>query len=158
MLVSQKQPSSRFCFVCGVENPVGLRINFYHSAEGEVSADINLPAPYQGYPGVTHGGIIASILDEAAGRAHMTPDPNDPRFMFTARLDIQYRKNVPTETPLKLVGRAGALKGRTASASSAIYNLDGELLAEAQALLVRVPEDMLQNADLESLGWRVYPD
>jgi len=156
--VSEKQPNSRFCFVCGVENPVGLHLNFYNTAPGEVTADLLIPEHYQGYPGITHGGIIASMLDEAAGRAHMHGDPNDPRFMFTARLNIQYRKNVPTEKPLKLVGRAGTIKGRKADAASAIYDLDGNLLAEAEAVLVSVPSDVLQGADLESLGWKIYPD
>jgi acyl-coenzyme A thioesterase PaaI-like protein len=155
--LSDKQPNSRHCFVCGVENPLGLKLKFYNTAPGEVSADICLPDSYQGYPGITHGGIIAAMLDEAAGRTHMGPD-EAPRFMFTARLLINYRKNVPTGVPLRLVGWAGDAKKRTAAARSAILDADGHVLAEADALMVNVPEDMLHNADLETLGWKVYPD
>ncbi len=155
--MNDKQPSSRYCFVCGVENPVGLHVHFYTTAPGEVSAEVILPEHYQGYPGITHGGIIAALLDEAAGRSQMG-DGAEPRFMFTARLNIQYRKNVPTEQPLKLVGRAGALKNRSAVAASALYAPDGALLAEAEAILVRVPPEMTHAADLETLGWKVYPD
>lgn len=155
--MSAKQPNSRHCFVCGVENPIGLHLKFYETAPGEVTADLNLPNIYQGYPGIVHGGVIAAMLDEAAGRAHMGP-VDAPRFMFTARLDIRYRKNVPVGQPLRLVGRAGPTKSRTAEASSAIYDLEGTLLADAVVLLVNVPERMVQTTDLAALGWQVYPD
>ena len=126
------------------------------SGSGEVVADYTVPERYQGYPGVAHGGIVAAMLDEVAGRVHMGGDP--PRFMYTARLDIRYRKNVPVGQPLRLVGRAGKDRGRTAEANSAIYDSNGALLAEASALLVDVPEDVLETANLEALGWKVYPE
>ena len=152
-----KQPNSRHCFVCGVENPIGLHLKFYETGPGEVTADINLTDQYQGYPGIVHGGVIAAMLDEAAGRAHMGP-PDEPRFMFTAKLDVRYRKNVPVGQPLRLVGKAGLSKRRTAEASSAIYDQDGCLLADADLLLVNVPENMVPDIDLANLGWKVYPD
>lgn len=151
------QPNSKSCFVCGVENPAGLHLHFYNSAPGEVTAEISVPECYQGYPGVVHGGVVAAMLDEVSGRA-MMGDPEKPRFMFTGRLNIHYHKNVPTGQPLKLVGRAGADKGHAAIATGAIYNQAGELLAEAEALLVNVPEEMVAQRDLESFGWQVYPD
>jgi uncharacterized protein (TIGR00369 family) len=154
--VSSRQPNSRHCFVCGLENPFGLHIRFSNSAPGEVTAEYTVSEEYQGYPGVVHGGIVAAMLDEAAGRSHMGGDP--PRFMFTARLDIRYRKNVPVGQPLRLVGRAGKTGGRSAAAASAIYNQAGELLAEAEAVLVDVPANTITNANLDSLGWKVYPD
>ena len=149
------QPNSKHCFVCGLDNPFGLHLRFYDTGPGEVTAEITIPNSYQGYPGVVHGGIVAAMLDEAAGRAHMGGDP--PRFMFTARLEIQYRKNVPIGQPLRLVGLAGKTKGRTAASTSAIYDLDGLLLAEAETLMVNVPDETLKGADLETLGWKVYP-
>lgn len=153
----EKQPNSRHCFVCGIENPIGLHLKFYQTGPGEVTAEINLPEIYQGYPGIVHGGVIAAMLDEAAGRAHMGP-VEAPRFMFTARLDVRYRKNVPTGQPLLLVGKAGNSKSRTAQAYSAIYDQDGALLADADLLLVNVPQRIIQATDLSTLGWKVYPD
>jgi acyl-coenzyme A thioesterase PaaI-like protein len=118
--------------------------------------ECSLPEEYQGYPGVTHGGIVAAMLDEAAGRSQMGGDP--PRFMFTAKLEIHYRKNVPVGCPIRLVGKAGNSRGRTATATSAIYDVEGNLLAEANALLVSVPDEMIQAKDLEAMGWKVYPE
>jgi acyl-coenzyme A thioesterase PaaI-like protein len=86
----------------------------------------------------------------------MGADP--PRFMYTAKLEIRYRKNVPTGEPLRVVGRAGKSKRRAASATGAIYNQDGDLLAEANALLIDVPEDIVPTVDLEALGWKVYEE
>jgi acyl-coenzyme A thioesterase PaaI-like protein len=152
----EKQPNSLNCFVCGIENPCGLHLKFYTTGTGDVTADYTVPKRYQGYPGVVHGGIVAAMLDEIAGRAHMGGDP--PRFMYTARLEMRYRRNVPVGQPLRLVGQAGKSKGRTATATAKIYNQEGVLLAEADALLVDIPTEVVGDVDLENLGWKVYPD
>lgn len=154
--MKEKQASSRHCFVCGVENPVGLRLGFFTISPGEVHANVRLPDQYEGYPGIAHGGVIAAMLDEAAGRSQMG-DTDNPRFMFTARLNISYRRNVPVNRPLHLVGKAGMVRGRKAEATSALYDQDGNLLAEADALLINVDREMMDAADLEALGWKVYP-
>jgi uncharacterized protein (TIGR00369 family) len=151
------QASSRQCFVCGVENPLGLHLRFYDSEPGEVVAEYTLPVDYQGYPGVAHGGIVAAMLDEAAGRALMG-DMENPRFMFTARLNVTYRKNVPVGQPLKMVGKAVEIRQRSAKATSIIYDQSGNVLAEAEALLINVPEKVVQDVDLAELGWKIYPE
>lgn len=151
-----KQPNSKKCFVCGLENNYGLHIHFYEDSPGEVCASVTVPEQYQGYPGVVHGGIVAALLDEAAGRAHMGGNP--PRFLYTAKLEIQYRKNTPVGKPLRLVGKAGKSRGRTAMAKSELYDQDGTLLAEAEALLVDIPEQVISNVNLEEIGWKVYQD
>ena len=152
------QPNSRMCFVCGLENPVGLKLRIYRTAPGEVETKFTAPQHFQGYPGVLHGGIAASILDEISGRAQMGDDLMAPRFMFTARMQVKYRRNVPVGVPLRIVGRAGKSKARTAEAWAGIYNAEtGELLAEAQTVLVDVPTESLGMAQLETLGWQVYP-
>ncbi len=154
--MAQPQPNSRHCFVCGMENPVGLRLRFYQTAPGEVVAEYTPPEHFQGFPGILHGGITATMLDEAAGRAHMGIDP--PRFMYTARLEIKYRKKIPIGQPIKLVGRALESRRRIAKAWAGIYNAEGELLAEATAMLMNVPQDVFEGMDPEALGWKVYPE
>ena len=153
---TQKQANSRHCFVCGVANPAGLHLKFYETGPGEVTAKYVVPEHFQGYPGVVPGGIVASMLDEITGRSHMGSDP--PRFMYTAKLEVRYHKTVPVGKPIRLVGRAGPSRGRTAAACGAIYDEHGTLLAEADALLVDVPANVIDNTSLEELGWKVYPD
>jgi acyl-coenzyme A thioesterase PaaI-like protein len=152
-----KQPNSRYCFVCGVENPYGLKLKFYATAEGEVTSWYTVAELYQGYPGVVHGGIVAAMLDEVTGRVLMGSGEK-PRFMFTARLEIRYRKNVPVGVPLRLVGRVIKNKIHSALATGAIYDPEDALLAEAEIVLVNVPPEMIESTKLEDLGWKVYPD
>ncbi len=129
-------------------------MRFYETAPGEVTAEYTVQEQFQGYPGVVHGGVVAAMLDEVTGRAQMGSEPT--RFMYTARLDIRFRKNVPIGVPLRLVGKAIKSKGRTATSKGVIYSPDGEILAEAEALLVDLPQETLERADLEALGWKVY--
>jgi acyl-coenzyme A thioesterase PaaI-like protein len=151
------QPNSKMCFICGLENPVGLHLRIYQTEPGVIETTYTAPAHFQGYPGVLHGGIVATILDEISGRSHMG-DPSAPRFMFTGKLEVKYRKNVPTGKPLKIIGKAGKSKGKMAEGWAGIYDEEGMLLAEANTLLVNVPEEMLDSTNLEELGWKVYPD
>ena len=153
----KKQPNSRMCFICGVENPVGLKLKIYEVEPGIIETTYTPPEHYQSYPGILHGGIVATILDEISGRTHMG-DPTQPRFMFTAKLEVKYRKNVPIGTPLRIVGKAGKTKGRMAEAWAGIYDPDGTLLAEANSLLINIPKESISNVDYESLGWKIYPD
>jgi uncharacterized protein (TIGR00369 family) len=151
----KKQPGSKNCFVCGRENPAGLKMDFFTVEPGRSRAEISIPTDYEGYPGIVHGGIVAAILDETGGRAYMD-DPN--KFMVTAQLNVRYRKPVPSESKLVVIGIAGERRGRVLQAHSEIQNESGEVLAEANLVLVDIPESEIAAMDAEALGWCVYPD
>ena len=56
-----RQPTSRSCFVCGRENPVGLKVKWdEHPEAGEIRGTVTIPEHFNGYPGVTHGGIVGA--------------------------------------------------------------------------------------------------
>lgn len=150
---THKQPNSRMCFACGLENPVGLHLSFYDDRAGLVVAETVIPAHFQGYPERTHGGVVAAMLDEIVGRTAMTEDPN--RFMVTARLDVRYRQPIPLGEKLRLQGSLIRRKGRLAWAHAEVRLADGSLGAEAEATLVDVDPRI---GDPAALGWRVYPD
>ena len=153
-----KQANSRHCFVCGLENPVGLRLRFYETEPGVVETEYLAPEHFQGYPGVLHGGIVAAILDEITSRAHMGSDVHDARFMFTGKLEVKYRKNVPIGKLLKIIGKVGKNKGKIAVAWAGVYDAEtNELLAEGTGLHIDVPENQIDKSQLEALGWKVYP-
>jgi acyl-coenzyme A thioesterase PaaI-like protein len=153
----KKQPNSLHCFICGIENPIGLKLKIFESDEGFIETTYTAPEHFQGYPGVLHGGIVASILDEICGRASMG-DPSSPRFMFTGKLEVRYRKNVPIGRPLRIIGKTIKSREKTAEGWAGIYNEEEELLAEATALLIEVPESLISQSDTDTLGWKVYPD
>ena len=124
-----------------------------------VETSYTAPDHFQGYPGILHGGIVSAILDETAGRSLMGSDVTNPRFMFTARLEVKYRQNVPIGRPLKIIGKAGKSKSKSAQAWAGIYDAEtNELLAEGNVLLINVPDDQFDKSRLNELGWRVYPD
>ena len=154
-----KQPNSRMCFVCGLENPIGLHLHLYETEPGVVETKYIAPDHFQGYPGVLHGGIVAAILDEVSGRALMGSDATNPRFMFTAKLEVKYRKNVPMGKLLRIVGKAGRAKSRSAEAWAGIYDeKTNELLAEGTALLMDVRSAQFDTSRLNELGWKIYPE
>ena len=156
-IIMIKQPNSLHCFICGIENPIGLKLKIYVTDEGSIETIYTAPGHFQGYPGVLHGGIVAAILDEISGRALMG-NPSSPRFMFTGKLEVKFRKNVPIGEPLRIVGKAGKSKGKIAEGWAGIYNESNDLLAEATTLLIDVPQNLLAETDLNSLGWKIYPD
>ena len=151
-----KQPNSRDCFVCGMENPHGLHLQFYDNGESTVYAEITVPKRFQGYPGTVHGGIIASMLDEVVGRTLMAGDPN--HFFVSAKLTIRYRKTVPIGQPLTLLGEMVRARGRSAVAKAELRLPDGSIGAEVEAILFDSTLQITQGAEFESLGWKVYSD
>jgi uncharacterized protein (TIGR00369 family) len=151
-----KQPNSKHCFVCGVENETGLSLKFFEIGEGRVAAEPCLPESYQGYPGIVHGGIVASMLDEIAGRAAMIGDHN--HFRFTAKLNIRYRRPVPVGETIRLEGWVVEDRGRLATAHAEIRLSDGSTAAEAEAVLADLPDAPDQEEVLAELGWKVYPE
>ena len=148
-----KQPNSEMCFVCGRSNPVGLYMHYYDDGEVEVVSEYSVPAHYQGYPGVVHGGVLAAMLDEVVARVSMIEDHH--HFMMSVRLQVLYRHPVPVETTLRVVGRILRLRGRLGKAEGQII-LPGDTVAcEAQMSLADVPEHLLASTNPKLLNWKV---
>jgi acyl-coenzyme A thioesterase PaaI-like protein len=150
---TNRQPNSDYCFICGRKNPRGLYMTFYDDGQKTVYSSIAVPEMYQGYPGVVHGGVVAAMLDEAVGRVAMIEDHH--HFMFSVKLEVKYRHPVPTEIPLRIIGRIERLRGRLGKAVGKVYLPDGTIAAEAAMTLADVPQEILANADLAALGWYV---
>lgn len=149
----KKQPNSEMCFVCGRSNPVGLYMQFYDDGELEVVSDFTVPAHYQGYPGIVHGGVVAAMLDEVVGRVSMIGDPH--HFMMSVRLQVLYRHPVLVETPLRVVGRILRLRGRLGKAEGRILLADGTVACEAHMSLADVPKELLASTHPGLLNWKV---
>ncbi len=153
--LTAQQPSARMCFVCGVENVAGLQIRFFNDGPNRARAELTIDERFQGYPGVTHGGILATILDETIGRAPMSGNFN--RFMFTAKIEVRYRQIVPLNVPITVRAWIEKDRGRMAVGMGEIVLPDGKVAAEATATLMAIPAEELEKMAVESDGWRVYP-
>ena len=155
-----QQPSARWCFVCGVENPCGLHIHFFNDGFQRVLARVTLDERYQSYPGIAHGGILATILDETMGRALLAEQGSDDieqaRFMFTARLETRFRRPVPLGQEFLVRGRVEQDRGRTVTVSGEIVLADGTVAVEASAVLVEIPQEQIVQMLTVDVGWQVY--
>jgi len=153
--MSNRQPSSRSCFVCGRENPVGLRVRWVqHPEAGEIRGIVTIPEHFNGYPGVTHGGIVGAILDETAGRTILM-DGGFEDLMVTAKLEVVYRRPTPTGVPLEVVGRLARRSGARAEAEAELRLPDGTVTARATVLLARPPAEITERWAAEREHWRV---
>lgn len=149
----KKQPNSDHCFICGRKNPHGLYMTFFDNGENEVISEYTVSEDYQSYPGIVHGGIVATMLDEVVGRVSMIGDHH--HFMMSVKLEVKYRHPVPTNAPLKIIGRIVKMRGRLGQAVGEVVLPDGTVAAESVMTLADVPAEMLQGVNLDALGWRI---
>jgi uncharacterized protein (TIGR00369 family) len=143
----RKQANSADCFVCGVANPLGLKLEFHEYPDGSVRSTLIIRTEFQGWPGVAHGGIIATLLDEVTARVYMN-DSSGNRLMMTGKLEIRYRKPVPTGEPIEIVGFPVDVNGRIATARGELLDSNGNVLAEALSTLVQASDETVQKAYL----------
>ncbi len=92
--------ASNGCFGCGPANQTGLRLDFLLADDGSVVSFPVVAAAFEGHPGYLHGGIIATLLDEAMSKAVRARG----RSSMTRKMEVEYLRPVPGETPLAASG------------------------------------------------------
>lgn len=120
-----------------MENKLGLQAQFYEMEDNTVIAKFEFRPEHQSYPGRTHGGMISALLDELIGRAIWIKDPDC--WGVTMTLNVKFRKPVPYNTKLTGIGRIDSESSRTFSGSGEIKDSDGNTLAEATAVYMKLP-------------------
>jgi uncharacterized protein (TIGR00369 family) len=152
-----KQPTSRYCFLCGRDNNLGLKMNWYNDSEAQQTwSEVIVPDEFNSYPGVVHGGIVAALLDETAGRALMLNGKPDELFI-TTRLEIKYHQPTPTGELLRVVGWIIKRNSRFAHVAAEIHLADGTLTAKCEATVARPPQKFFHKWGwkTEAEHWRV---
>ena len=150
----KKQPNSRMCFVCGLENPIGLQLAFYSDDEGHCLTHFHPREEHQGYPGHLHGGVISTLLDETMGRVLV--DQNV--LAITGRLEIKFAKPVPLDQELTVVSKLIRDRSRAYEASGEIRLADGTVLVKGSGLYIRIPDEVVQETRSALDFWEVVPD
>lgn len=124
-----------YCFGCGIQNPHGLKLRFRRREGGDIWADFTPQRTHEGYLGMTHGGILATIVDEAMSWA--VTDSGD--IGVTARMSLTFRRPARVGEPLRAIGAVSQHRGRAIDAEARIVTVDGgETVAEASARFIRV--------------------
>jgi uncharacterized protein (TIGR00369 family) len=152
-----KQPTSRACFLCGRQNEIGLKMQWNNDPESQqIWADVTVPGWFNSYPGVVHGGIVAALLDETAGRALMLNGDND-RLFITTHLEIKYHHPTPTGQPLRVVGWILRQSERFGKVAAEIRLPDGMVTARCEARVARPPQKFFAETgwDKEAEYWKV---
>ena len=128
------------CFVCGMNNPDGMRLKFtLDEVRQTFICRFRLGKRYTGPPGHAHGGIIATILDDAMGKV------NKLRHVvaLTSQITVDYLKPVPLNKPLRVESREVRVRGRRHINMAEILNPKGEVLARSRGLFIAIdPQKM----------------
>ena len=121
------------CFGCGGDNPGGMKLTFEQdNVNRKIVGRFVLGDRYQGGGGFAHGGIIATLLDEAMGKVCRFREAR----AVTAELTIEYLKPVSTGQEIIVEGRETEQKGRNLFMAGEIRNGAGEILARGRARFV----------------------
>lgn len=124
-----------YCFACGHNNPKGMGLKFtYDEQRNGFVCRFRLDKRYTGPPGHCHGGIIATILDEAMGKV------NKLRHVvaLTSQITVNYLKPVPLNQPLRVESREVSVRGRRHVNQAQILNQQGEVLASSRGLFIAI--------------------
>jgi uncharacterized protein (TIGR00369 family) len=131
----KKQQIANNCFGCGPGNQAGLRLEFVLDKPRErFVCHFQLEDRFVGPPGHAHGGIIATILDEAMGKVNKLRNV----IALTGRMEVDYLKPVPLATPLIVEGWEVRVDGREHIHAAEIRNGDGEVLAESKGTFIEI--------------------
>jgi acyl-coenzyme A thioesterase PaaI-like protein len=122
------------CFGCGPLNMDGLRLTFEPGPEGSV-ADYVVPDRFQSWAGMTHGGIMALMLDEAVGWAAW----HAGRPGVTGRLQVSYRRPLKLGEAVRIVGKVENIRRTLIYVSAYIESRDDHSrVADATATVMAV--------------------
>ena len=127
----------QLCFACGQRNSWGLRMVFRREGN-RVRADFRPEERHQGFPGVVHGGIIASLLDETLGRTGALRRA----WLMTGKLDIRYQQPAPLGSTLHIWGEIVRERQGAIDAAGAVELPDGSTVATARGIFLRLPEQL----------------
>jgi uncharacterized protein (TIGR00369 family) len=121
------------CFGCGGANGLGMKLTFVQdNVNRRIVGKFILGEAYQGGGGMGHGGIIATLLDEAMGKVCRFREVR----AVTAELNVQYLKPVRVDQEIIVEGFETEVKGRNLFLAAEIRNGAGEILAKGTGRFV----------------------
>ena len=152
--VLKKQPNSRMCFVCGMENSFGLKSRFYELEDNQLMAVFQPLEEHQSYPGRLHGGIAATILDETIGRAIMILHSGNI-WGVTLDFSIKFRKPVPLDGEIRVVSRIVSETKRAFEGAGEIVLENGQAAIEAKGKYLKMEIDKIADFDHQGDDWKL---
>jgi acyl-coenzyme A thioesterase PaaI-like protein len=121
-----------YCFVCGEENPLGLRLKFSFD-NGKASAEFVPQKAHQGYKDIVHGGIITTVLDEAMVKAALMQGMP----AMSAEITVRFRNILFIGEKTVVEALIEKKNRKIIEASAVLKKADKTIIAESQAKLLR---------------------
>jgi uncharacterized protein (TIGR00369 family) len=127
------QASNR-CFGCGPANPTGLHLEFQLAPDLTVVCIAQVSDHFEGHPGYLHGGVIASLLDEAMSKSVRARNA----LAMTRELKVEYLRPVPSCAPIRIEGRVVRHEGRKYFTEAAIFDEHRTRLAHGSGVFIEI--------------------
>jgi uncharacterized protein (TIGR00369 family) len=124
----------RWCFACGPENPHGLHLTGFHDEGEEHVVRFAPERHHQGWQDVTHGGIVATLLDEVMTRLLYSHGQD----AVTAELTVRYHHPLPTGAAVEARARETERRGRVVRVEAEVRTEEGVLVASGQGKFMLV--------------------
>jgi acyl-coenzyme A thioesterase PaaI-like protein len=130
-------PHSSGCLVCGRDNPRGLHLDLFVDSETGIVTATFSPSPHHiGFDGIAHGGILATVLDEAMTWAATW---HGKRLCFCGELTNRFRRPARIESPLQISASVATSRSRRIETTATLREMDGTLIAESTGKYVPLP-------------------
>ncbi len=117
-----------FCFGCGRNNPIGLKLSFIKNGD-TIRTEFTPDKTHQGWPGLLHGGILGTLLDEAMSNIVYATG----NTCLTASIDIRIRQPIKVEVPLVITARITRHRKKLIETEGQVCLKDGTVVAESTA-------------------------
>lgn len=125
------------CFACGSLNLHGLHLDLHFGGE-RCWTELSVPARFQGWDGIAHGGIVATILDEVMAWSLVDHD----NWGLTARLNVEFKRPVPLERRIRAEGWVTDARRRVIRTKAHLLDgTSGQVLATAEATYIAAPDE-----------------
>src|SRR5256885_13865884 len=132
-------PHTTGCLVCGRQNPKGLHLHLHvEESTGQVQTRFTPSAEHIGFEGIIHGGILATVLDEAMVWAATW---RGRRFCVCGVMSIRFRKAAAINQPLIIQAGVESSRAKLLQTSGQVLDASGDVIATASGKYVPVPQD-----------------
>lgn len=123
------------CFGCGVDNAGGLHLRFERRPDGSAASRVDLVSTYQGEPGVVHGGIQATLLDEVMCKAvqYRIHDLGYDDVVVTASMELRFRAPCPVGLPLDVTAEFDRIEWPSVHVVGRILDAEQRVVTEGAA-------------------------
>jgi uncharacterized protein (TIGR00369 family) len=122
----------KLCFCCGADNERGLHLAITYPEKGSAETSLEVPRWFSGWKNMTHGGMLATVLDEIMAHACV----GVAQMAVTAEISVRFLKAVETGSSIRAVGRVEEARGRVLLTKGWIFDTEGAVAAEATARFI----------------------